>query len=302
MFKTDLDHIHSQLLTVALQANLRTKRRPLMKTIIVATDYSAEATHATHYAAALARQTRARIVLFNSYQLPEHTAKNLLSTAAIDKQLAENRAYLESIAIKVAEQYGIKVDCWTNLTYVAEELDILVRRYDADLVVMGMWKKAWEDTLFGNTTTFVIRQAKYPVLVVPEGIRFRGINKILFSWDPDSLGAGNSLLLLRKLATRFHAQVQVLHIEQELELAVSSPKKRKARLEQILHDIPHTYRNLEEIDVADGIETGLRDYKADLLVMVPQKTGGLGSLFHESRTREMALRTQVPLLAIPNLE
>lgn len=273
-----------------------------MKTIIVATDYSAEATHATHYAAALARQTRARLVLFNSYQLPDQTAKILLSPAAIDKQLAENREYLESVATKVADQYGVKVDCWTNLTYVAEELDVLVRRYDADLVVMGMWKNAWEDTLFGNTTTFVIRQANYPVLVVPEGVRFKGINKILFSWDPNTLAAGNSLLLLRKLAGRFHAQVQVLHIEQELELAFSSPKRRKTELEQILDGVTHTYRNLEDEDVLEGIERGVKDFKADMLVMVPQKTAALGSLFHESRTREMALRTRVPLLAIPNLE
>lgn len=211
-----------------------------MKTIIVATDYSAEATHAMHYAAALARQTRAHLVLFNSYQLPETTAKDLPSPAEIDKQLIDNRAYFEGIAIGLAKQYGIKVDCWTNLIYVAEELDMLVRRYKADLVVMGMWRNAWEDALFGNTTTFVIHQASYPVLVVPEGIRFKGLNRILLSWDPGSLTANNSLLLLRELVARFNAQVEVLHIEQEqeleLELAISSPGKRKAALRRFCRE------------------------------------------------------------------
>lgn len=271
-----------------------------MKTIIVATDYSAEANNAMHYAASLARQTKARIILFNSYQLPEDSSRSLLSSAVIEKQLVDNRAYLESIAIKLAKQYEIRVDSWTNLIYVAEELEILVRRYKADLVVMGMWKNAWEDTLFGNTTTFVIRQASYPVLVVPEGTSYKGINRLLFSWDPNSLASGNSLLLLKELASKFHARVQVLHIEQELELAFGPPKSRKAWLEQVLAGVSHTFRYLEDEDIPDGIEKGLKEFKADMLVMMPQKTGILGSFFHESRTREMALRTRVPLLAIPS--
>lgn len=271
-----------------------------MKTIIVATDYSAEATNAMHYAAALARQTRARIVLFNSYQLPDDRPKSRYTIAEIEQLLAENRAYLEGVAEKLAGRYGIRVDSWTNHTFVAEELEVLVQQYKAELVVMGMWKNAWEDTLFGNTTTFVIRQANYPVLVVPEGIQFRGINRILFSWDPESLAAGNSLTLLKDLALRFHAQLQVLHIEQELLLSTFTPKSRKAGLEQVLEGVEHTYRNMEEEDIADGIARGLRDFKADMLVMVPQNPGMMGAFFHESRTREMALRTRVPLLAIPN--
>lgn len=87
-----------------------------MKTIIVATDYSAEATNAMHYAASLARQIRAPIVLFNSCQLPEDSSRSLLSSTEIEMQLVDYRAYLESIAIKNANRYGIRVDCWTNLT------------------------------------------------------------------------------------------------------------------------------------------------------------------------------------------
>lgn len=121
--------------------------------------------------------------------------------------------------------------------------------------------------------------------MVPEGEFYKGVNRILFSWDPNNLAAGNGLILLKELATKLHhSQVQVLHIEREHEFALGNPKSRKARLEQVMEDVSHTFRTLEEDDIPDGIERELKEFNADILVMVSQKAGILGSFFHESRT------------------
>lgn len=273
-----------------------------MKTLIVATDFSTEANNALKYAAALAQHIRARIILFNSYQLPEQTDPTEISKEEIDRQLQSNQEYLEDVAFKVSQQYNIPVDSWSNLTYVAEGLDELVQRSNAALVVMGMWKNAQEDSLFGNTTTFVISQASYPVLVVPDRLSFRRIGKILFSWDPGSRIDPSRLKLLKDFATGFDAQVQVFHVKQELELAGSSSGQEKMALEEFLQGVQYSFRNMEEEEVLEGIDRGIQEYGADLLVMVPHKPAYGEDFFYESSTREMALRTKVPLLTLPNVK
>lgn len=271
-----------------------------MKTIIVATDFSTEANNAMEYAAALAQHTQARIILFNSYQLPESSVYTQPSEGEIRKLLQENREYLAGIALKLSERYTLEVDYWTNLTYVAEGLNELVVRYNADLVVMGVWKKAQEDILFGNTTTFVIQQANYPVLAIPDGYQFKGLRKILFAWDPSKQLSTINLNLLKEVAEGFNASVQIFHVSEELELVESRPRKQKMILELALRGIKHRYRNMEEEDILRGIKQGMQEFGADLLVMMPHKPDFGDAFFYESRTREMALRTKVPLLALPS--
>lgn len=43
-----------------------------MKTILVATDYTKASWQATNYAATLTRRNQAKIILFNSFELPEN--------------------------------------------------------------------------------------------------------------------------------------------------------------------------------------------------------------------------------------
>lgn len=113
-----------------------------METIIVATDYSEEANNAMEFAAALAGSTGADLVLFNSWQLPAHVSPTAAASAETEKQLSENRAFLEELARKTGVKYGIKAEGRSSMTFVAEELDKLVQSYNAGLVVMGMWKNA----------------------------------------------------------------------------------------------------------------------------------------------------------------
>lgn len=271
-----------------------------MQTIIVATDYSVEATNAMNYAAEMARHFKARLILFNAYQLPENSPATPLSHADLERHLLKNKTYLQTIANRLQLQHNIKVDCWTSLTYVAEELEMLVNHYKADLVVMGMWKKGQLDLDFGNTTTFVISQAKYPILVVPEGLQFMGMSNILFSWDPASIKMKSTLDSMKKLAIRFGAKVQILHIEKTIDKNKETFEGLQEALEASFENIKHKYKYIQGEDIIAGIEASIKKYNSDLLVMVPNRSGTTTSAVHESRTLEMALRTKVPLLALPN--
>lgn len=274
-----------------------------MKTILIATDYSKAADNALEYAAALARYSRAKLVIFNAFQPPPPISTASMAVPGINKLLTENRARLQSLASRTSQFHGIETEWVTNISYVEEELPKQVKKHMAELVVMGMKGHSLDRRLFGSTTTSVIGRLKYPVLVVPEGVNFNGIARILFACDYKYLSSNSKLRFLKNLSRDFNAQVQVFHVDKPAEQPVmagnSSAAPVSTNMEQVLRNVQHSYRDLTETDVIKGIEQGIQDFHADLLVMVPHKPGFWDMIFNKSNTRKMALKSPVPLLALP---
>ncbi len=276
-----------------------------MKTIILATDYTKASNHALVYAATLAKHIQAKIVLYNAFELPEEDQGGFGRVSPhINKLFDENKIRLYELANKTAKEYQVEVSWVTNLSFAEEEIGKLVKEYDAQLVVMGMKKEAAEFPLFGSTTTAVISQGKYPVLVVPETAQIQEPSRLLFACDYHCISANNNLPVLKEIAQVFKAKVEILHVKNPKEdvlTPVAADSRIEAKLENLLTGIAHEYRDVTEEDVFFGIERSMKEYQADMLVMVPHRLGFWNWLFQNSTTRKMAFKTQIPLLCLPNL-
>jgi len=268
-----------------------------MQTIIVATDYSANANNALQYAAELATYTKSKLILFNSYTLPVHASNTLLSRNVVDELIACNEEYLENIAQETSNKYKIVVDYYTRLSTFEEELDELVLKTKAELVVMGMHENDWSDSIIGNTTTAIIRHIKYPVLVVPQTAYFKPLEKILFAFDTDCDCPKSKLDVFKKIANCFHAEVQVFHVE------TGKPATKTVEenaIESSLDKANVSHKDVWTSTIVAGIERGIDEFDADLVVMVPHQLSFWHALGYSSETRKMALRTRIPLLMLPD--
>ena len=276
-----------------------------MKTIIVATDFSPAANNALEYAIAIARNCKAKLVIFNSLEPPVPTSTASLAVPGVYKMLAENKKRLEKLTSRISIDNEIWVEYISNISYVAEELEKQVKRLQADLVVMGMRNDCLDRKLFGSTTTSVIRHAKFPVLIIPEGVSFLGFKKFLFACDYSFLPKAPQLRLLKELASMFKSEIQFLHIdniEKEPESLKQSPPEGTTKtllLEETFNGLTHSYREIKNHSIKEGIKRGIRDFQADLLIMTPHKTGFFDFIFNRSITRKMALTTNIPLLTLP---
>lgn len=274
-----------------------------MKTIIVATDFSENANNALQYAGALAAYANASVVLFNAFQIPVHASNARISAAGVNELLNLSKVQLEKLALEASQKFGIKVDVKIKLEDLSEGLDALVTGVKADLVVMGMHANDWSDRLFGNTTTAIIRSANYPLLVVPPDAVFTEVKKILYAFDSSRLTSPATLSFLSAFASRFKAEVQVFHVvkpKRSMATEIESEKKVCPEIEAALGNVTHSYKDVVEPIVIQGIEKGVKESGADLLVMVPHKLNMWESLLNQSTTRSMCLRTNIPLLILPN--
>src|SRR5690242_16482931 len=84
-----------------------------MKTILLATDYSKAANNALYYAIELAKQAKAKLVLFHAYTIPIPISEVQALTPALimelEKENAEKMKKLESKIIKLRSR-KIKVE------------------------------------------------------------------------------------------------------------------------------------------------------------------------------------------------
>lgn len=278
-----------------------------MKTIVVSTDFSTQANNALHYAAQLARELKATLKLFNVVHLSFHTLNNrLTSPESIDHIMADKDNQLRELAVKTAEEYQIEVG-WVYKKSASTETVEVLKEYAAshpvDLVVMGMQTNLTEYKIFGNTTTAAIRRLNMPILVVPNDCSFSGIGKILFACEYSYLKENNHLDLLREIALKFEAQLQIYHVDTRSK--AGEPVTTDAQVEAmdaIMEDVDHTYLTQPHSSIGEGILQGVAAYQPDMLVMVPHHAGLFESFIKGSKTREMVLITKIPLLVLPNLE
>jgi len=272
-----------------------------MKTILVATDYSATADNAVQFAANLAKVFKAELILFNAFHPSVHVSNSLVSPESIDAIMTDNKNRLKALAKETGKRYQIEVQGVTRAMDTVETLEDYTTWHKADLVVMGMDSNLTEYKVFGNTTTAVIRRLKTPTLVVPNGIWYKGFSKILYACEPAFVSDNNHLALLDEITRQFGAELQLLHVETK-EYDADTVSNNIHAMHAVVKQINHSYNVIENPSVGDGILEGVKEWQADLLVMVPHRPGFWERLFNGSTTREISLRTRVPLLILPNAD
>jgi nucleotide-binding universal stress UspA family protein len=276
-----------------------------MKTIIVATDFSKAASNALLFGAEIARSSGARIILFNATQVPASMAyASYLPSAkpSVDELKEANKSRLTEAVEKLSQSYSVSIEPVAGAPQLYDELDKLVRLHAAELVIMGMRGKSLQRDILGSNTLSVIQRAHFPVLMVPEEASYREFKNILLACDYDSPSLVNRLAFLKELAVTYKSKIEILHIEKNAVIAMGGGPKtysQQHELETMFGDISHSYRFMKGYDVVSGIVKEADVFKADLVVMLPDHTSMFDIMLQKSNTRKVALKTSIPLLALP---
>lgn len=272
-----------------------------MMTIIAATDFSILAENAVEYAAAIAKHKNARLILFNSFVIPFHAANTLLPASSIQALMIENEIRLLERSFSLSYDYQIEVGHECAFSFIEDELKEVIKKYKAELVVLGMPKKTLEQDLWGNTTSFAIKNLKLPVLAVPLNAKFEGTKRVLFACDVLRGLSKKVLARIKEVAVDLDAHIEVFNVDQKLEVLRSEDEHSLVvnTLDDGLDGITYYYKNVKSVTVIREIEKEIKEFQADLLIMVPKKYGFWANIIHRSKTRVMASGLDIPLLSIP---
>lgn len=277
-----------------------------MKTILFPTDFSACADNAFHYTLGLCDKLKADLVLFNSFHIPAY-ATNVLIYADADniEEQKEDLAEKGLIRMKnkaLSEIKNCSVECIVNYGLAVDNIISIADEKNADLIIMGTKGASGLQEVFAGSNTFsVLEKSNRPVLIIPENVKFKKIEKIVFATNFNDTDF-QSIAFLSQIASLFNSEILIAHVVQ-----VTPTKDYESDLLQWFKEELKNRANVEYKNISFHVLTGgnvgyeLEDFieknNVDLLSLSMRKRTLFAKLFDRSLTKKFAYHTHTPLLA-----
>jgi len=274
-----------------------------MKTILVPTDFSATAAGALDFASILARKLKdIQIIVLHAWQLPPPIAEVPFDLIKVQKEELEKSAALElnemgqrlskeGLNVKVVLKEGLAE---TVLLEAIEDLKV-------SLVVMGTLGNTGLGTeIFGSTASHILENASCPVLAIPPvSAGMKEVHKITYATDFKTADI-SAIQQLCVIAEPFHAQLNILHIAGQ----AIPPEEERALMKRFMEKVNAaiTYNNLSfQIicgnDTKEELERFLASDATDIVVLSTHKRSLFEKIFGVGITRDIALNSNVPVMA-----
>lgn len=261
-----------------------------MKTLLVPTDFSAPAENAMLYAANMARNLNASILLLHVYQVP--VSMNDVPVLMVSaEELRENAEVgLEHAKELLKNNYAdIPVTSESRLGEVVTEVNDVCKNVQPFAIVVGRHGASGvERLLFGSTALSLIRHISYPVIAVPDTTTQYDIKNIALSLD--TLGAGPQHQVIKTFAEELKAKLHVIHVKTD-NRGSELPDKSASELNAACHVI-------RDHEFVHGVQTYAQQNAIDLMVILPHRHSLMERLFFRTHTAELVQKLPIPIMCI----
>jgi nucleotide-binding universal stress UspA family protein len=273
-----------------------------MKTIIVPTDFSAQATNAAHYAAEMAVETDAGLSLLHVYQPPMSFSEVPVPAQDINAMISDAEEKIDRLKEELISktQGEIKISAGVKTGTIVTEIEALCRAVKPYAVVMGtQGAGAVERFFFGSNTLSAMRRLNWPLIVVPPGAKFAAIKKVGLACDFRRVVETTPVEEIKSLIKDFHAELHVLHVSRETGDAFN-PKvvEQSGMLQEMLEEVHPQYHFIGKEDVDEALNEFAVKNNLDLLIVIPKSHNILDRLVHKSHSKQLVLHSQVPIMAV----
>ncbi|MER3465176.1 MAG: hypothetical protein C4329_12975 [Chitinophagaceae bacterium] len=266
-----------------------------MKTLLVATDFSAAADNALHYAARLASRINASLKLLHVYTVPVsmNDMPVLMVSAENLKHNADNG--LSRLKEELQKNYGaINVETDSRLGDLRSELEDVCKSNPPLAIIIGAHGvTGFERLVFGSNATAIIRHSKVPVIAVPANYNGSDTKKIVMAFD---LQNNHSLPIddIKQWVGLLNAELHILHITSNS----SGEKDERKDLLTRFGDLSVVYEEQYSHDLQKGIEAHIKKIGADMLLIVPHQHNLMERIFFRQHTEDIVYNASVPVLSI----
>lgn len=285
-----------------------------MKTILVLTDLSTNATPAAKAACMLSGVMSTNLVLLNTCaDIPLQAGYSDMPGGPwlVDDFMQwdkERKADLEKYALSL-EPYIAKLDpskrkpsvhCEYADGTLADNTVALTQTKNVELIVMGAPHSSRLDHfLTGSDTAAVINNVSRPVLVVPTDYELKRIKRVVFATDFNDADM-KALNYLVKLGRLFNFHLEVVHVLIPGEDKTLAADKEKAflSLQQITY-APISYKEIGGKDAVKRLNAYCHEVHADMLAMVHHHDSFFARIFKHSASTQALAHQELPLLIFP---
>lgn len=273
-----------------------------IKTILVPTDFSKEAANALLYAAGLATDEHARIILLHVWDIDYPAIdvavpENYISTQQHDLEL-NAIIRMKPLCHKISSEYAVSCDQLNRQGNLVKVISKVVKEENIDLVIMGTkGASGLKEILTGTNTVRVLQKSDCPVLAIPPKAKYAGLKRITYATDYLS----SDFTTLKKLvhtARIFGSGITLLHVagmNEQTQSAKAMVEEYAARVKKKVRYGKLTYKLVQGNDLEE-LDNYVKRKRTDLLVMSGLHRTFIDKLLSKSHTKAMAFHTTIPLM------
>ena len=273
-----------------------------MKTIIVPTDFSPIATNAMNFAADMAININASLLLLHVYQVPVSMTDVPVVMVSSEELRKNTEAKMQELKNAIMQTTSGKIKIYTDVRMgdVSDEIKDVCKHIKPFAVIMGTrGASGIERILFGSTTLTAIRHLTWPVIVVPPEKEYgTGIKKIGFACDFEKVIETTPIQFIKNMVKEFGAELHVLNVDYESKHFKPETPEESLMLHTLLEDLNPNYHFINHADIEDGINEFVDENNIDLLITIPKKHKLLDSLFKQSSTKQLVTQSHVPVMCV----
>jgi nucleotide-binding universal stress UspA family protein len=264
--------------------------------LLLLTDFSAAADHALVYAAAVATQLQAPLVLLH-----------VRRTSLFDRELLTGRLPQRSegeIAVELSRRAATLP---TSTTVEMADKDVyeavaeVVARHQPQLIVLGRPDYNKPDELIETTSLDLLRRTPIPLLVIPSTAPdVPSLQHVIvaadnqpFTLTPAAAALGQHLL------TALQATVNITHVVEPEDDNTCTIAREQVEKSGIVAGLKHvTARGQRHLQPVEGIIAAAEEMGAGLLVLVARQHSILQRLFYQSVSAQVVRRAMKPAILI----
>ncbi|MEO6894848.1 MAG: universal stress protein [Ginsengibacter sp.] len=271
-----------------------------MKNFLVPIDFSDASHNAAKYAISLGEVLKAKIIFINVVPVGF-----LVDDESLQSRIAAQQLVVETNQEMIAKEIKAlsKNHLVTTEGYVGEgpASEMILRMADEnqpDLIIMGMKGKGKSSSIFGSTTTSVIKKTNFSVLVVPESASYESIDTICYATDLNDKNETKDISVLLKIAEKYNPVIQILNVQKQERDFSDQEFINKMRTHNNFEGMKRKFNVVTDSDVISGINNFLSNNPAEILAMTARKHSFLERLFGTVHTKQMSYETKIPLLVL----
>lgn len=273
-----------------------------MKSIIAPTDFSAISVNAVLYAADMACATGNSLVLLHVCPPPLVFSEIPASSYPAERTFAEAEQQIEELKESLSIRTGGHIPIITEIRQgnVVDEIGEYCSAHPAYAVVMGAERAGMlERILEGGKTITAINQLSWPLIIIPPEAKFTSIRKIGLACDFRKVVETIPTREIHDLATKFHAELHVLHVSNETGATFSPVTiEESAWLQDIIGDLKPVYHFINGTEIEKEVTAFAHTHNLDMLIVIPKRHNLVERIFGHSHSKRMALHSHIPVLSI----
>ena len=260
-----------------------------MKHILVPVGSSENASNTLQYAIDLAAEFEAKVFVFRAYKVLSKAG----TIINIDEIVArETNLYLRSI-VKSVDTKGVEIKTIAAKGSVLESINAIENEIGIDLVVAGPKSNSIKEEVFlGSTSGSIVKQTQIPVMIVPEGYKFKPFTTALVAFKSGVLQKEGMLTPLNEIISAFGTKANLLLVK------TPEYKEEDLILNDALKAVQNTLTTTENVTTFQGVLEHFQSNNPDLLCVFRRKRGFFQKLWEKNTVLKSEFHTTIPLLVL----